>query len=161
MTVHTSPYTRPAEGTKTGRVWEIADSIAANTGAKAKRSDVIEAYVAEGGNGNTASTQYHHWSQWWDPNAAKPEPMKPKSTTFDLRVDSNGRILVPAEIRVAMDLNPEGRAVARLIDGELRILSPKRALKRARELVRANVPSDRRLADELIAERRQQAAGDG
>ncbi len=54
-------HSRPGPGTRTGRVWEIADERTRETGCRAKRADVIECCVAEGINRNTASTQYQHW----------------------------------------------------------------------------------------------------
>jgi len=53
-------YPRPNPGTKTGRVWEIADSIEKAKGV-ATREDVIRACMEEGLNVNTASTQYSYW----------------------------------------------------------------------------------------------------
>ncbi len=53
-------YPRPGAGTKTGRVWEIADRILKETGA-VDREAVIKACMLEGININTASTQYSHW----------------------------------------------------------------------------------------------------
>jgi hypothetical protein len=53
-------YPRPGEGTITGRIWQIADQLAIETG-KAEREDVIKACMKEGINPNTANTQYTHW----------------------------------------------------------------------------------------------------
>ena len=53
-------YPRPSQGTKTGRVWEIADELLARDG-KAPREAVIRACMDEGLNVNTASTQYSYW----------------------------------------------------------------------------------------------------
>jgi hypothetical protein len=53
-------YPRPRSGTKTGRVWEIADGILKETG-RAGRVTVIKACMSEGININTASTQYSYW----------------------------------------------------------------------------------------------------
>ncbi len=51
---------RPGTGTKTGRVWEIADRILKETGT-ANREAVAKACMQEGININTASTQYSYW----------------------------------------------------------------------------------------------------
>jgi hypothetical protein len=48
--------------------------------------------------------------------------------------------------------------VIELADGELRLRSFDPALKRVREIVRKYVPEDVSLADELIRERREEAA---
>lgn len=53
-------YPRPSPGTKTGRVWDIADQIKAELG-HASREAVIKVCIDEGLNVNTASTQYSYW----------------------------------------------------------------------------------------------------
>lgn len=53
-------YPRPGPGTKTRRVWEIADEIKKKFG-KADREAVIKACMSEGLNINTASTQFSYW----------------------------------------------------------------------------------------------------
>lgn len=53
-------YPRPGIGTKTGKVWEIADRILKETGT-IDRETVIKLCMLEGININTASTQYSHW----------------------------------------------------------------------------------------------------
>lgn len=53
--------TRPAAGTKTGKVWDIADKLAAK--GKADRAKIIEACVKAGINKSTAAVQYLAWSK--------------------------------------------------------------------------------------------------
>ncbi len=48
--------------------------------------------------------------------------------------------------------------ILELEDGELRLFSPARAIRRAQEIVRDHVPQGRSLAAELLAERRAEAA---
>ena len=55
-----TPYPRPSEGTITGQVWDIADTIQEQTG-RAQREDVIKACMGKGININTASTQFSYW----------------------------------------------------------------------------------------------------
>lgn len=56
--------TRPKAGTKTGRVWEIADKQSEAAGKPAKRKDVLDQFVAEGGNVATGATQYGKWRKY-------------------------------------------------------------------------------------------------
>lgn len=76
-----------------------------------------------------------------------------------LKIDSAGRIVIPAEMRAAMMVKPGDTVTAEVVDGELRIISPGVALKRvqafAREF-RAKNPGVS-VVDELIAERRAEA----
>jgi len=152
---------------KTGRVWHIAEQITRQKGRRATRGEVMDAYVAEGGNPDTASTQYWHWKNAFmaaeavqnEPGrTAPPEPNSVPATA--LTIGSDGRVVIPAEMRAAMQIGPDGRVTARVIDGELLMITPKIAIRRAQELLRKSVPKGISLADELIAERRAEARTD-
>ncbi len=68
-----------------------------------------------------------------------------------------GRLVIPAQYRKALGLKIGDRVVVRLDSGELRIITPRRALERAQEVVSRYAPKDRSLAKELIEERRTEA----
>jgi hypothetical protein len=68
--------TRPKDGTKTGRVWGIADEKSTALGAPVPRKDVIEAGTAEGINAATIATQYGRWRKY---HGLKSEPRAPKA----------------------------------------------------------------------------------
>jgi len=68
-----------------------------------------------------------------------------------------GRIVLPAAYRQAIHLHPGDEVVLVLDDNEVRLLPPSHAVKRAQALVRQFVPRGRRLAKELIQERRREA----
>lgn len=76
------------------------------------------------------------------------------------KVDSAGRIVVPAEMRRELGLQPGSEVMVRFQDGEIRVTTRKEALRRAQDLVCALVPKNVSLADELIAERRAEARRD-
>jgi len=76
------------------------------------------------------------------------------------RVSEGGRVVIPAEYRKALGLNPGDEVVLLLEEGGIRILTPREAGRRAQALVRSYIPAGRRLADEFIAERRQEARRD-
>jgi len=69
-----------------------------------------------------------------------------------------GRIVIPVEYRRALGLRVGDEVILRLEDGEVRLLTPRQAIRRAQELVRRYVPAGRSLADELIVERGAEAA---
>jgi bifunctional DNA-binding transcriptional regulator/antitoxin component of YhaV-PrlF toxin-antitoxin module len=73
-----------------------------------------------------------------------------------LKVDTAGRILIPSAVRDAMGVGEDGTVLAWLEKGELRLVSPKVALRQAQELAR-ELGVGRGLADELIADRREEA----
>lgn len=55
---------RPQDGTRTARVWEIADELSAAAGKPCKRKEVIEKALAEDLNAATAATQYGRWRKF-------------------------------------------------------------------------------------------------
>ena len=74
-----------------------------------------------------------------------------------IRVAEDGSIVVPAEYAQALELSPGEKVAVFFEQGELRILTWRQAIERARELVRLHNPDGRSLADELIADRRLEA----
>jgi AbrB family looped-hinge helix DNA binding protein len=74
-----------------------------------------------------------------------------------LKIDSAGRIVIPAEMRAAMRVKPGDTVTAEVIEGVFRIVSPHVALKRAQAIARKVIPPGVSLVNELIAERREEA----
>jgi AbrB family looped-hinge helix DNA binding protein len=76
------------------------------------------------------------------------------------RIGEGGRIIIPAEYRRALGLKTGDDVILSLGNGELHILPRKEALRRAKAIVRRHIPEGVSLVDELIAERRAEAARD-
>jgi AbrB family looped-hinge helix DNA binding protein len=74
-----------------------------------------------------------------------------------LKVNENGRIVIPSAIRKALGIDVGDELIARVEEDELRITTVKRQIERAQRLVRKYVKPGRSLVDELIAERRREA----
>lgn len=155
---------RPASG-KTGRVWDIADQITRESGVLAQRKEVVKRFVAEGGNANTAATQYQFWK------SAQSEAEAPSGKAFQeererqrnvppvrLTVGPDGRIVIPVEMRRAMQIGEAGIVTAEVREGALSVISPAVALERARHMVRLFDRGSGSVVDELIADRRAEAA---
>jgi len=92
--------------------------------------------------------------------ANRDELDKPASETLQVwtQIGEGGRVVIPAVMRAALGVGVGDTVLLRFDDGELRILTPRQALRRAQELVRQYVPEGVSLVDELIAERRLEAA---
>lgn len=158
MAATNSSFVKPAAGTKTARVWEIAGRISRESGRLAQRKQVIDAFVAEGGNANTASTQYAYWKLEFDKSTLPAAQSAPGSTRkFNLQVAQDGRLLIPAEIREAMLVSEASTLTARVENGELRIMAPKVALLRIQQVVKKMDKGQGSAVDELIAERKAEA----
>lgn len=151
----------PAPGSKTGRVWEIADRITREKGRKAKREEVMRAYVAEGGKANTASTQFSRWNKFQkqdSPGSASERAQPWAGGPVQVVVGSDGRLVIPAALRREMALDPDGVATAVIDDdGVLTLISRRAAIRRAQRLARLLDRGQGSVADELIAERRAEA----
>jgi AbrB family looped-hinge helix DNA binding protein len=74
------------------------------------------------------------------------------------RVNEQGRIVIPAECRVAAGIKAgDDLLIEKVGEGELRVRTRQRALKDAQDLYARIIPKDRDLVAELIAERRAEA----
>lgn len=76
-----------------------------------------------------------------------------------LRLGSQGRLVIPAELRRRLGLEPGTELVARIEEGRLVLEPPDNVLRRLRQRFAA-LPEGTDLAGELIAERRREAAAE-
>jgi AbrB family looped-hinge helix DNA binding protein len=74
-----------------------------------------------------------------------------------MRVNENGRVVIPASFRKRLGIEVGDEVVLRIEDDELRITTLKRNIEQAQRLVRKHVKPGISLVDELIAERREAA----
>lgn len=154
----TSP--RPTYGTQTGRVWEIADQLSLKLGRKANRQEVMDAYAREGGNANTASTQYSHWNkgEFVSPRTPMKRGISLDVAPLRLEVSRDGRILLPLEVRSALRLGESSTLTAQVQDGVLTLMSPRTAAIKLQQLVKATDAGTGSIVDELLADRRAENA---
>ncbi|WAP66733.1 AbrB/MazE/SpoVT family DNA-binding domain-containing protein [Jiella pelagia] len=73
-------------------------------------------------------------------------------------ITENGRLNIPADMRRALGLDGAGRVVLRLDADGIHITTREHALRRVRELVAPYRQEDVSMVDELIADRRAEAA---
>jgi bifunctional DNA-binding transcriptional regulator/antitoxin component of YhaV-PrlF toxin-antitoxin module len=74
-----------------------------------------------------------------------------------VRVDQQGRLLVPKEMRDAIDMPVGGNVTLLVEDGELRVITPGSLMNRLREQRATYNVEGRSLVDEFLAERRSEA----
>jgi AbrB family looped-hinge helix DNA binding protein len=82
--------------------------------------------------------------------------MRPERVT----IGPGGRIVIPAGFRKELGVKVGDQVVVDLKNGDLRVRSLDAVIGRAQALVRQYVPDDVSLVDELIADRRAEAARD-
>ena len=75
---------------------------------------------------------------------------------LDRPAGPGGRIVIPANYRKAMEIEEGGRLMARVVDGELRLLTPEMAIRRAQKWVRETIPPGVSLVEDLLEMRRQE-----
>jgi len=145
---------RPLAGSTTGRVWAIADELFSRTGEIPSGRAVVDEYLREDQSRNegTGFTQYSHWKKAHLAHFKRGK--RPQATRPALQLGADGQINLPLEILRALDVGPGERFVARVADGELRLVPARAALERARALVRQFDKGEGSPVEELIAERR-------
>ncbi len=82
---------------------------------------------------------------------------KPQRSAWT-KVGPGGRVVLPAPMREALGLAPGDDVLVRLEAHEIRLLPRDEAIRQARAIVSEFVPEGVSLADELIADRRREAA---
>ena len=80
--------------------------------------------------------------------------------TIDLRIASNGRLVLPKAVRKAMGLTGDTKVVATLEGDELRLTPVRHRALRAQELYR-RFAKGTRTVDDFLADRRAEAEADG
>ncbi len=74
------------------------------------------------------------------------------------RLGKGGRVVIPADYRKRLGIEPGDEIIVSFKDGEIKITTVREAVRRAQEIVRRYVPEGVSLVDELIQERRREAA---
>ena len=74
------------------------------------------------------------------------------------KLGKGGRVVIPAEYRKRLGIEPGDEVIVSFKDGEIKITTVREAVRRAQKIVRRFVPEGRMLSDELIRERREEAA---
>jgi len=78
-------------------------------------------------------------------------------TEIKTKLGKGGRIVIPAQYRKTLKLEPGDEVILVMEDGEVRLLTPQRAVQRAQALVRRYIPPGRSLVKELLQERHEEA----
>ena len=74
------------------------------------------------------------------------------------KIADGGRVVIPIEFRRALGMDVGDDIILILAQGEIHLIPRKEAVRRAQALVAAAIPGDVSLAQELIKDRRKEAA---
>jgi len=77
-----------------------------------------------------------------------------------VNLGKNGRLVIPAPFRRALEIEPGDELVLTLAKGELRITTRRHAVARAQRAVHGYTQGHGSLVEELLEERRAEAVGD-
>jgi len=79
--------------------------------------------------------------------------------TFTAQMEKSGRILIPAPVRHKLGLSAGAKVIVKVDeDGALQVESRLQAVARVQREIRKYIPEGRLLSEELIADRRAEAA---
>ena len=74
-----------------------------------------------------------------------------------VRMNENGRIVIPSRVRNALGIKPGDEVILELDEHEVHLTTLRQRVAKAQKLVRQHVKPGISLVDELIAERREEA----
>lgn len=77
---------------------------------------------------------------------------------YRLAVREDGSVVLPPAVRAALGIDAPGAALARLEGAEFKLIGPATALKRIQDMLRPYAQEGVSWVDELIADRRREAA---
>ena len=83
-------------------------------------------------------------------------PQESLPERIDVQIGPGGRIVIPAVFRSAMEAKEGDRLMARVVDGELRLITPQMSIRSAQQLVRELIPGDESLVETLFEHRRKE-----
>lgn len=73
------------------------------------------------------------------------------------QISKSGRIVLPAKLRKALEIQPGDELVMRLENGSIRMIPLRQAVTLAQKAVRSYVPAGTSLVDALIQARRDES----
>lgn len=131
-----------------------------------ERDEIVNDFVALGKNRGSVQSEISRWralkrktvTEFRESALRLNTQAKSYDGHFPLNITAEGGLVLPRALLDEMMLDPDGRVTARVKDGELHIISPMVAIRRAQRIARTLDRGEGSVVDELIAERRAEAA---
>ena len=79
-------------------------------------------------------------------------------TTARVKVSETGRLSLPVEVRRELGIEKGGTLLLETVDGEIRLTTLKERVRRVQALARELLAGQQVVSEEIIAERRREAA---
>ena len=79
---------------------------------------------------------------------------------YEVPVQENGRMILPVELRQALELGKGDRVVLQRVDDRIELTTARLSRARVQARVRAQFPDAENVVDEFLAERRAEAQRD-
>ena len=76
------------------------------------------------------------------------------------KIISGGRVQLPADVRRQLNLKEGDPILIEVVNGEVHLRSQREAIRRIQERMRKYIPEGVSVVDELIADRRREAASE-
>ena len=76
---------------------------------------------------------------------------------YEVPVQENGRMILPVELRQALELGKGDRVVLQRVDDRIELTTARLSRARVQAWVRAQFPDAENIVDEFLAERRAEA----
>lgn len=84
--------------------------------------------------------------------------MEQTNPVYRCKVDPANRVVLPADVRRCLGITKGDEVLLEVDDQGIRITTAAQALRQAQEYFRSLVPADVSMTDELLRERREEAA---
>lgn len=141
------------------RVSAYCDAFVAKHGRVPSRDELSASDALGGADKGWVTENYQEWlaarGERGDASADAASDGSQKSIPdVLLTVAENGRVVIPKYMRDAMQIGKDGKVTARLVDGELRLISPRAAIARIQRIARKYKKPGQSVVDEFLAERR-------
>lgn len=94
------------------------------------------------------------------PQMSKPDIARQPSPCRRVRMDKVGRLVMPSDLRKALNLDGEQELLVSLEDGCVRLRTIDEGLSRVREIAKRRRKKQGSMVDEFIAERRAESLRD-
>lgn len=139
------------------RVWSYCENFKRTRGRAPTREELDRPEALGGADRGWVTAHYREWldAGGGDQAGARLAAIEP----VRLFVADNGRVVIPKPMRDAMALGADGLVTAFLDeDGVVMLVTPAAAISKAQRLARLRDQGEGSVVDELIAERRAEAA---